>query len=183
MSRPVALSPHDPQWAVRAEALIAELHAVAPGAFTALHHIGSTAVPGLMAKPVIDLLGETGDLPMIEAARPALEGLGWRWRGENGGTGRRYFNRDDPGTGGARRPPACVCGGGPGPRLTSGLPRPAEGGAGDGGGLWAGEVAVCGIASGGQRGLCGVQEGVDGSGSGGVGAGDVIAGGERSDRY
>ena len=99
MARPVALAPHDPQWAVRAEALIADLRAAAPDAFIALHHIGSTAVPGLAAKPVIDLLGEAESLAAIEAARPALEGLGWRWRGENGVAGRRYFTRDDPKTG------------------------------------------------------------------------------------
>lgn len=99
MPRPVALVPWTSHWAVRAEALVVELHAAAPGVFVAVHHVGSTAVPGLTAKPVIDLLGETGGLAMIEAARPALEGLGWRWRGENGGTGRRYFTRDDPETG------------------------------------------------------------------------------------
>lgn len=99
MPRPVALEPHNPHWAVRAGALIADLQAAAPGVFRALHHIGSTAVPGLMAKPVIDLLGETGSLERIDAARPALEGLGWRWRGENGVAGRRYFTRDDPETG------------------------------------------------------------------------------------
>ncbi len=99
MPRPVALSPWTSHWAVGAEALIADLHAAAPGVFVAVHHVGSTAVPGLMAKPVIDLLGETGDLAMIEAARPALEGLGFRWRGENGVAGRRYFTWDDPETG------------------------------------------------------------------------------------
>lgn len=99
MPRPVALAPHDPQWAVRAEALIAALHAAAPEAFRALHHIGSTAVPGLAAKPVIDLLGEADSLAAIEAARPALEALGWRWRGENGAAGRRYLTWEDPKTG------------------------------------------------------------------------------------
>ena len=99
MPRPVALAPHDPQWAVRAAALIADLRAAAPDAFRTLHHIGSTAVPGLAAKPVIDLLGEAGSLAAIEAARPALEALGWRWRGENGAAGRRYFTMDDPETG------------------------------------------------------------------------------------
>lgn len=99
MTRPVALAPHDPQWAVRAAALIEALRAAAPEALRALHHIGSTAVPGLAAKPVIDLLGEAESLAAIEAARPALEALGWRWRGENGAAGRRYFTRDDPETG------------------------------------------------------------------------------------
>jgi len=99
MPRPVALAPYTSNWAVQAAALIESIHAAAPGVFQAVHHIGSTAVPGLSAKPVIDLLGETGSLAMIDAARPALEGLGYRWRGENGMTGRRYFTWDDPGTG------------------------------------------------------------------------------------
>ena len=98
MPRPVELVPYDPQWPVRAEALIAELRAAAPGAFEALHHVGSTAVPGLAAKPVIDLLGEAASLSQMEAARPALAALGYRWRGENGIAGRRYFARDDPDT-------------------------------------------------------------------------------------
>jgi GrpB-like predicted nucleotidyltransferase (UPF0157 family) len=99
MPRPVVLADPDPQWPLRAETLIAALRAAAPEAFVALHHIGSTAVPGLQSKPVIDLLGETGRLAMIDAARSALKGLGYRWRGENGATGRRYFTRDDPETG------------------------------------------------------------------------------------
>lgn len=99
MPRPVALVPHDPQWSVRAAALIADLQAAAPGVFIALHHVGSTAVPGLNGKPVIDLLGEVRSLAGIEAARSALAGLGYRWRGENGVAGRRYFTRDDPESG------------------------------------------------------------------------------------
>ena len=99
MPRPVALAPHDPRWSVRAEALIADLQAAAPGVFVAVHHVGSTAVPGLMAKPVIDLLGEAGSLAEIAAARSTLEPLGYRWRGEHGFAGRRYFTRDDPDSG------------------------------------------------------------------------------------
>lgn len=99
MPRPVALAPYTPHWQVRAETLIADLHAAAPRTFEAVHHIGSTAVPGLRAKPIIDLLGETASLAMLDTARPALEGLGYRRRGENGMAGRRYFTRDDPETG------------------------------------------------------------------------------------
>lgn len=99
MPRPVTLVPNSPLWAIEADALIADLGAAAPGVFIALHHIGSTAVAGLMAKPVIDLLAEAQTLSAIDAARPALEALGWRWRGENGVAGRRYLTRDDPVTG------------------------------------------------------------------------------------
>jgi len=99
MPRPVELVPHDPAWAARAEALIAEIHAAGAGVFRAVHHMGSTAIPGIPAKPVIDLLAEVEGLEALEAARGALAGLGWRWRGENGLAGRRYFTRDDPETG------------------------------------------------------------------------------------
>ena len=58
MPRPVVLVPHDPGWAARAEGLIAELHAAVPGVFGAVHPMGSTAIPGIPAKPVIDLLAE-----------------------------------------------------------------------------------------------------------------------------
>jgi predicted Zn-dependent peptidase len=73
MPRPVVLSPWTPDWAVRAEALIAALHAAAPGVFVAVHHIGSTAVPGLMAKPVIDLLGDLVGRPLLAANDVASE--------------------------------------------------------------------------------------------------------------
>lgn len=117
MPRPVALASWTSQWTVRAEALIADLRAAAPGVFVAVHHIGSTAVPGLQAKPVIDLLGETGSLARIEASVSVLEGLGYRRRGENGVAGRRYFTWDDPETGArevhlhvhAARDPALAC--------------------------------------------------------------------------
>jgi GrpB-like predicted nucleotidyltransferase (UPF0157 family) len=99
MPRPVELTPHDPRWADRAAARIAGLETAAPAVFAALHHVGSTAVPGVEAKPVIDLLGEVADLSAVEAARPGLEALGYRWRGENGVAGRRYFTWDDPATG------------------------------------------------------------------------------------
>ncbi len=99
MPRPVALVPHDPAWAARAEGLIAALHAAGAGVFRAVHHMGSTAIPGIPAKPVIDLLAEVEALDAVEGAQASLAALGWRWRGENGLVGRRYFTRDDPETG------------------------------------------------------------------------------------
>ena len=99
MPRSVTQVPHNARWAGQAQGLIADLHVAAPGLFVGLHHIGSTAVPGLAAKPVVDLLGEVVDLGAVDAARAELEGLGWRWRGENGVDGRRYLTRDDPQSG------------------------------------------------------------------------------------
>lgn len=99
MPRPVALASYDPRWTFRAVELASEIRAAAPDVFIAIHHVGSTAVPGLSAKPVIDLLGEVGSLAAIDSARSVLEGLGYRWRGESGLAGRRYLTRDNPETG------------------------------------------------------------------------------------
>ncbi len=64
-------------------------------ALCALHHIGSTSVPGLIASPVIDMLGEAQDPAAIDACAPALADLGYVARGENGIPGRRFFEKRD----------------------------------------------------------------------------------------
>jgi GrpB-like predicted nucleotidyltransferase (UPF0157 family) len=70
VSRVVA---YDPSWPERFEAERAELERVlAPWLDGGIHHVGSTAVPGLAAKPVIDMVAGVSDL---EAARGAFEPL------------------------------------------------------------------------------------------------------------
>jgi GrpB-like predicted nucleotidyltransferase (UPF0157 family) len=59
----------------------------------AIHHVGSTSVPGLSAKPVIDIVMETPDLALIDGAIPLLQHRGYEARGEYGIPGRRYFSR------------------------------------------------------------------------------------------
>lgn len=56
-----------------------------------IHHIGSTAVPGLAAKPVIDVLVEVTSLLDLDAKEQVMVALGYRPKGENGIAGRRYF--------------------------------------------------------------------------------------------
>ncbi|WP_108649962.1 GrpB family protein [Dongshaea marina] len=62
----------------------------------AVHHIGSTSVAGLSAKPVIDMLLEVASLEKLDADTPRLESLGYHSRGEFGITGRRFFQKGDP---------------------------------------------------------------------------------------
>lgn len=55
-----------------------------------VHHIGSTSVPGLAAKPIIDLMPLVTDLADLDRRRPDIEALGYAWHGELGLSGRRY---------------------------------------------------------------------------------------------
>jgi GrpB-like predicted nucleotidyltransferase (UPF0157 family) len=90
----VRLVPHDPSWPAQAEALCAAWRRL-PGAVAA-HHIGSTAL-AIDAKPVLDLLPLFASRAALDAARPAIEAMGYAWRGGNGIAGRRYCTR--PATG------------------------------------------------------------------------------------
>jgi GrpB-like predicted nucleotidyltransferase (UPF0157 family) len=101
MPSPIAvrLVPHDPRWADAAAAEAERIRGTLP--MLQLHHIGSTAIPGIPAKPVLDLLGVAPDLAALDAMRPALEGLGYAWHGEYGLAGRRYCTL--AGADGARR--------------------------------------------------------------------------------
>ena len=58
-----------------------------------VHHIGSTSVPGLLAKPIIDMILEVNDITLLDEKTEALVHLGYEAMGELGITGRRYFRK------------------------------------------------------------------------------------------
>lgn len=58
-----------------------------------IHHIGSTSVKGLCAKPIIDILVEVYDLDTLDAQAANIELLGYEVKGEFGISGRRYFQK------------------------------------------------------------------------------------------
>jgi GrpB-like predicted nucleotidyltransferase (UPF0157 family) len=61
-----------------------------------IDHIGSTAVPGLAAKPIIDIQISVADLEPLEAFAAPLRGLGYVHRADNPERTKRYF-REAPG--------------------------------------------------------------------------------------
>ncbi|MHC6231001.1 dephospho-CoA kinase [Arthrobacter sp. MMS24-T111] len=71
------LAPHSPDWSRQAALIAARLRAAAPDAILAVDHIGSTAVPGLAAKDVIDLQVAVPDLDAASAIAPLLSAAGY----------------------------------------------------------------------------------------------------------
>ncbi|NUS95106.1 MAG: dephospho-CoA kinase, partial [Nocardia sp.] len=67
----------DPDWPAQAQRLIARLRVAAGAAALRIDHIGSTAVPGLPAKDVVDLQITVADLVAADGIREALAGAGF----------------------------------------------------------------------------------------------------------
>lgn len=57
----------------------------------AVHHIGSTSIPGMKAKPIIDILLEVRDIEQVDAFNEPMRRLGYEPRGAYGLPNRRYF--------------------------------------------------------------------------------------------
>jgi len=92
----VAVVPHDPRWRDAFEVEAKHVAAALGENVVDIHHIGSTAIPGIYAKPVIDLLVEVRDIRAVDTQTPAMESLGYEVMGEYGIPGRRYFRKDNP---------------------------------------------------------------------------------------
>jgi GrpB-like predicted nucleotidyltransferase (UPF0157 family) len=91
----VLVVPYDKSWPEQYKVEAQRIHEVLGHVAVAIHHIGSTSVPGLSAKPVIDILVEVTDITEVDARAQALEAQGYDAKGEFGIPGRRYFRRDD----------------------------------------------------------------------------------------
>ncbi|MBA0167331.1 GrpB family protein [Pectobacterium sp. CFBP8739] len=91
--RTITVVDYDPQWATNYTTAARELTQALGDVAVRLHHIGSTAVPGLPAKPVIDMLLEVVSLSDLDRFDHVMVDLGYRPRGENGIAGRRYYTK------------------------------------------------------------------------------------------
>jgi GrpB-like predicted nucleotidyltransferase (UPF0157 family) len=64
----------------------------------AIEHIGSTSVPDLCAKPIVDILVGLRELELTDEQIAAMTELGYEYLGEYGLTGRLFFRKGDPRT-------------------------------------------------------------------------------------
>jgi GrpB-like predicted nucleotidyltransferase (UPF0157 family) len=94
----VELVDHDPTWTERFEQERDRLVPVFDGSLVAVEHIGSTSVPGLCAKPIVDIAVGLLKLELTDKQIAAMEELGYEYLGEFGLPGRLYFRKGDPRT-------------------------------------------------------------------------------------
>lgn len=91
--RLIEVVPPNADWARQYEAEAVLWKLVLGDLLAEIHHVGSTAVPGIYAKPVIDILPVVYDIGVVDSYNSILESLGYLAWGENGIPGRRYFSR------------------------------------------------------------------------------------------
>ncbi|MGD9932837.1 MAG: GrpB family protein, partial [Dehalococcoidia bacterium] len=98
-TRPVVLVPYDREWPHTFAGLRDEIAGACGDLLSGVEHVGSTAVPGLAAKPVIDVMPVLHRFDDGPACAERLEPLGYTYLGEYGIPGRHFFRKDDAATG------------------------------------------------------------------------------------
>ncbi len=91
MARKIEVVPYNPDWPRLYSAEAERIAAALGGEMTAIHHIGSTAIPGIKAKPVLDFLVAVPRIERVDELNDSMVVLGYEPRGEYGIPGRRFF--------------------------------------------------------------------------------------------
>lgn len=91
----VEVVPHDSTWHSKFEDESKDVVLILGENVVAIHHIGSTAIPDIYAKPIIDLLIEVENITKVDNCILGMEALGYEAMGEFGILGRRFFRKDN----------------------------------------------------------------------------------------
>lgn len=95
MPDPVVIVPYNPDWVNQYNNEAALIHEAIGSYLASLEHIGSTSVPGLASKPIIDLLAGMNSLADTPVIVPLLRDLGYTYKPEyeTDLPERRYFSK------------------------------------------------------------------------------------------
>lgn len=91
MSEPICVVAYDADWPCAFEERTQPMRTALGDVALRIDHIGSTAVPGLCAKPIIDVQISVADFDPLDAYRAPLVGLGYQFRADNAERTKRYF--------------------------------------------------------------------------------------------
>lgn len=97
MKDKIVIVPYDPEWPALFTSLGDALREALGNTAIRIDHIGSTSIPGLDAKPVIDIQISVASFEPLDAFRNPIESLGYVLRKYNSDLGKRYF-REKPGS-------------------------------------------------------------------------------------
>ena len=90
-TRKIEVLPYDPQWIKMFEEESERLRSVLTEGLIEIHHIGSTSVPFLAAKPIIDIMPEVSSVELLDQFDDEIKELGYIPKGEFGIEGRRFY--------------------------------------------------------------------------------------------
>jgi GrpB-like predicted nucleotidyltransferase (UPF0157 family) len=93
LDEPICLAAHDPRWSEIAAAERLRISKALGFSIDCVEHIGSTAVPQLIAKPIIDLIVGVRSYPPPRKVTEQMVSLGYEALGEAGVSERLYFRR------------------------------------------------------------------------------------------
>lgn len=91
----VNVTEYNATWAEEFKQEAERLQAIFGDEIMAIHHFGSTAVPGLKAKPIIDIMPLVKNIEKVDAFNPDMVALGYEPMGEFYIEGRRYFRKGE----------------------------------------------------------------------------------------
>lgn len=94
----IVLLPHDPRWLIDAASECARIAQACAPMVLRVEHIGSTSIPDLIAKPVLDLMPIARDFEEAFACVEPMRALGYWYAGEWGISGRHFFVKGSPRT-------------------------------------------------------------------------------------
>lgn len=89
--RKVEVAPYDDNWKLIFIQEANIIKNVLKQEIIRIDHIGSTAIPGIHAKPIIDIMGEVRKIERVDHYHQEMKKLGYEAKGENGIPGRRFF--------------------------------------------------------------------------------------------
>jgi len=89
--REVRIIACDPAWPERFREEASWIVSVFGAGLLSIHHIGSTSIPGMSAKPIIDIMPVVRDISKVETFNEAMIEHGYKPMGEYGIAGRRFF--------------------------------------------------------------------------------------------
>lgn len=89
--RKIDVVPHNPEWIRTFEREAGLLKSLMGDLIVRVHHIGSTAIPSIKAKPIIDMIPEVRDIQKVDTFNKKMSALGYINYGEDGLIGRRFF--------------------------------------------------------------------------------------------